>query len=195
MRGSLALPAATPCLAGWKLSETRGTLAVSARGPPTPGSGARGARTRPRQSGGARPSPVQPEGPGRVQRDTAGLRLQRRQSLAERLASPGGRGSRGQRHVLRRPGRGQADPAPSSLPAPAPPRPAPRPTPTGLGPAPVQQRPGRRPGAEDPREKGRGTVTRLALQLGPRTDGRSGQWISADGVSESNSAREEGEVD
>lgn len=74
-----------------------------------PGSGAHGARTRPKQSGGARPSPVQPEGPGRVQRDTARLRPQRRQSLAERLASPGGRGSRGQRHVLCGPGRGQAD--------------------------------------------------------------------------------------
>lgn len=95
----------------------------STRGPP--GSGEHGARTRPRQSGGARPSPVQPEGPGRVQRDAARLRLQRRQSLAERLASPGGRGSRGQRHVLRQPGRGQADRAPSSLRAPAPPRPAP----------------------------------------------------------------------
>lgn len=100
----------------------RGRAELHAR---APGSGEHGARTRPRQSGGARPSPVQPEGPGRVQRDAARLRLQRRQSLAERLASPGGRGSRGQRHVLRQPGRGQADRAPSSLRAPAPPRPAP----------------------------------------------------------------------
>lgn len=79
----------------------------------------------------------------------------------------------------------QPRPAPPR-PAPHPDRPRPCPSPTKAGPA---------PGAEDPREKGRGTVTRLAPQLGPRTDGRSGQWISTDGVSESNSAREEGEVD
>lgn len=75
------------------------------------------------------------------------------------------------------------------------PRPAPRPARAGLGPAPAQQRPAGRPapGTGDPREKGRGTVTRLVPQLEPRIDGRSGQWIGADGVSESNSTREEGE--
>lgn len=109
-RGSLSRPAATLGQAGWILSWDVGNSGCARARPPRPGSSARGARTRSRQSGGARPSPVQPEGPGRVQRDATRLGPQSRQRQAERLASPGGRGGRGQRHVLRRPGRGREDP-------------------------------------------------------------------------------------
>lgn len=171
-RGSLPQQITTPCLAGWLLSrDPRNSCCARAR--PSAAACVGQGRGRDKAAGrGPHLSSQKVQGECSGTPPGSGCSAESRRPRGSLV--PGGAAAGGSAMFSASQAADSRTREPSSLRAPAPPRLTPRPGRTRPCPSPTKAS-GARPRAGDPREKGRGTVTRLAPQLEPRADGRSGQ--------------------